>query len=285
MLKFFAFFAFISGTFAAACSNGGIEYQAVCYYFQPNETTFANAEEACVQLGGHLASVHDGFANAFIAQQASFMLHGRTGDIWIGATDLLNPGTFTWTDGSDFIFTEWQTNKTVSGEDCGSLDLSAGQWLTQDCSKQKAYVCAVKEINISTTTTTSRPTTTVPAYHECGYDWIYLPPTKSCYGKMTKLSFNDAIIYCQKLKADLVSIHDYEEMRLVSMLQRMMDKDLWIGLYANSTPTNKDSWKYTDGTDVDYDKWSYNYPKKDNLCGYVKDSSAEYTGNFYNDRW
>jgi hypothetical protein len=286
MLLLFVFLALFLGCFGE-CPNDGVSFQSVCYHFQPNETAFVNAELECVKLNGHLASIHNGFVNAFIAQQASLLLHSSTtADIWIGATDLINPGTFSWTDGSDFIFTEWQTNKTISGEDCGSLDLSEGHWLMQDCYKAKAYVCAVNEIivsNVSTTTTIFSPTTTTfPSYYDCGDDWVYLAPTRSCYGKSTKKSFNDAEMYCQNLNAHLISFHTDEEIELVSTLQKLMDEDLWIGLYTDGNPSDADSWKYTDGTDVGFTMWSYsdgNYPKKDNACAYMKKDS------WYNDRW
>uniref|UniRef100_A0AC34F9P5 C-type lectin domain-containing protein n=1 Tax=Panagrolaimus sp. ES5 TaxID=591445 RepID=A0AC34F9P5_9BILA len=222
MVLIFFFFTLFSTAFAA-CPNGGIEFQSICYYFQPNETAFVNAEEVCVQLGGHLVSIHNGFINAFIAQQASLFLHSSTtADIWIGATDLINPGKFEWTDGSDFIFTEWQSNKTVSGQDCGSLDLSEGRWLMQDCFKEKAYACAVNKIIVNNvTSTTSRPTTTFPSYYNCGDDWVYLPPTKSCYGKKAKKSFNDAEMYCQSFGAHLVSFHENEEIDLFTTIYNL----------------------------------------------------------------
>ena len=33
-----------------------------------SEYPFVNAEKSCVQLGGHLASIHNGFTNAFLSR-------------------------------------------------------------------------------------------------------------------------------------------------------------------------------------------------------------------------
>uniref|UniRef100_A0A914YGX6 C-type lectin domain-containing protein n=1 Tax=Panagrolaimus superbus TaxID=310955 RepID=A0A914YGX6_9BILA len=282
------FLSFFVGTFAA-CPNDGIEWQSVCYYFQGNISAFVNAEEACIHLGGHLASIHNGFTNAFIAQQASLLLHSSTiADIWIGATDLMNPDTWTWTDGSNFTFIDWSQNKSASGEDCGSLNLSEGFWQAQDCFKQKAYVCAINErvnantststTTTTTTTTTTQKTVTVPSFYDCGWDWIYFPPTHSCYGALTKISWNDAESYCEDHNSHLISIHNSLEYRFVGTLRDIIDDDLWLGLVSYNSGND---WKWTDGTSMNNEYWADDYPKTgSNLCGYMwKDL------HWYNDRW
>jgi hypothetical protein len=282
MIFSFVLFSLVAATFAA-CPNEGVEWQSVCYYFQSNSTAFVNAEETCLQLGGHLASIHNGFTNAFIAQEASlFLSQSTTSDIWIGATDLMNPGNFTWTDGTDFVFSVWEKNKTNTGENCGSLDLIEGRWQTQDCFKQKPYVCAINQISNTTSTTTKRPTT-IPSDYFCGYDWIYNAETQSCYGKMGKVSWNNAESYCQNYDAHLISIENDKEHIFVSTLQQILDKDLWLGLYSVNSGND---WKWTDHANYSFSAWAYDYPKlSSNLCGYLKGSTKTDDGRWYNDRW
>lgn len=51
----------------AVCPNGSVGWQNACYFFQSNSTSFTNAEIACLNLNGHLLSIHNGFTDALIA--------------------------------------------------------------------------------------------------------------------------------------------------------------------------------------------------------------------------
>jgi hypothetical protein len=131
-------------TTSRSCPKGAIKWQSNCYLFEPNQTAFIVAEEQCNNLGGHLTSIHDGFTNNFIAQNAGLYFQESTMvDFWIGGSDMASYGNWTWTDGSNFLFTEWNHNKNATGEDCLSQSLMDGRWNAQDCFKRKPYVCGV----------------------------------------------------------------------------------------------------------------------------------------------
>ena len=63
-----AFFLF---SFAeSGCPAGSLQSltdATKCYSFISSPTEFLNAEQTCVDLNGHLASVGDGFINTFLA--------------------------------------------------------------------------------------------------------------------------------------------------------------------------------------------------------------------------
>lgn len=72
LLIFFAlnFFTFVNG---GACPQGsvpGIKANTTCFIFQPNKTYFTIAEENCIGLGGHLASIHHSLDNFLVARRS-----------------------------------------------------------------------------------------------------------------------------------------------------------------------------------------------------------------------
>jgi hypothetical protein len=125
------------------CPVGSISWQKNCYFFQTNSSAFLVAEKMCNNLGGHLASIHDEFANNFIAQYAGLYFQDNT-SFWIGGSDMMTPNNWTWTDGSVFSFTQWQKgNPENSGGNCIALSLVDGTWSTSDCFKHQPFVCIV----------------------------------------------------------------------------------------------------------------------------------------------
>uniref|UniRef100_A0AC35G9S5 C-type lectin domain-containing protein n=1 Tax=Panagrolaimus sp. PS1159 TaxID=55785 RepID=A0AC35G9S5_9BILA len=122
----------------------GVKWQKDCYFFNETLSAFIIAEEMCNNLGGHLSSIHDGFTNNFIAQNAAYYFHGSTTvDLWIGGSDMISLGNWSWTDGSPFIFTEWNHGKNATGEDCLAQSFNDGRWNAVDCFKAKPYACTV----------------------------------------------------------------------------------------------------------------------------------------------
>uniref|UniRef100_A0AC35G8Y7 C-type lectin domain-containing protein n=1 Tax=Panagrolaimus sp. PS1159 TaxID=55785 RepID=A0AC35G8Y7_9BILA len=126
---------------ATVCPSGSISWQKNCYFFQTNSSAFLVAEKSCNDLGGHLASIHDEFSNNFIAQYAGLYFQDNT-NFWIGGTDLTTPQYWSWTDGSDFSFTQWKRGSNVGGN-CITLSLTDGTWSASDCFKHQPFVCIV----------------------------------------------------------------------------------------------------------------------------------------------
>lgn len=51
---------------SSKCKEGFQGYKNSCYRFMSQPQSQKNAEETCKELGGHLASVTDGFEQAFL---------------------------------------------------------------------------------------------------------------------------------------------------------------------------------------------------------------------------
>uniref|UniRef100_A0A914QLM9 C-type lectin domain-containing protein n=1 Tax=Panagrolaimus davidi TaxID=227884 RepID=A0A914QLM9_9BILA len=243
------FFLTFLNNLNASCPNGSVEWQTKCYYFLKNESAFVIAEEKCISLGGYLTSIHDGFTNNFIAQNAGLNFRESTEtEFWIGLSDEITPGNWTWTDGSNLTFTEWNHTKNLTGEDCAAQSISDGRWDAEDCFKLKPFVCAVSSI----------PTN--PPYVNCGNLWFYLESTGYCYGGVYgqySYTWEDAEIACEKVGSHLASVHSDDELNFISSMVGVDWKWFWIGLYSID---RERSWKWTDNTTVDYFHWETNKP-------------------------
>uniref|UniRef100_A0A914Y4L4 C-type lectin domain-containing protein n=1 Tax=Panagrolaimus superbus TaxID=310955 RepID=A0A914Y4L4_9BILA len=199
---------------AAKCPSNTTEWQSSCFSFYANATGFADAELICAQTGGHLASIHDGFANALLAlkkilEEANKHFHESTiTDFWIGATNLLGSKAWNWTDGSGIDFTDWKKGEpqNISGSNCAALSISDGYWTAEDCFKSKPFSC-------STSTTPTYPLTA-----NCSQGWTYFAPTHSCYGVNAGGPLNSWTVsenYCEKNVSHLPSIHSFAEYQFI----------------------------------------------------------------------
>uniref|UniRef100_A0A914P213 C-type lectin domain-containing protein n=1 Tax=Panagrolaimus davidi TaxID=227884 RepID=A0A914P213_9BILA len=134
---------------------------------------------------------------------------------------------------------------------CGALTVKSGLWDSDDCFKTKPYVCEISA------------TPSYPAYMNCSEGWLYFEPTHSCYGNDGYSSRHDtwtvAEQYCEKQNAHLPSIHSYDEMRFLTTTSHFTnDAGLWTGLTSND---NEVTWKWSDGSPVDYLPWASGYPR------------------------
>jgi|UniRef100_A0AC35EY51 hypothetical protein len=129
-------------TTTKSCPSGSINWQKNCFFFQNTPSAFLVAEKTCTDLGGHLTSIHDEFANNFIAQYAGVYFETS---FWIGGTDMYIPNIWTWTDGSQFSFTQWHFGNPYNsgGGKCVSVSLTDGTWSTEDCFKHQPFVCTL----------------------------------------------------------------------------------------------------------------------------------------------
>ena len=145
-------------------------------FFKINsEKTFWDAEEYCVQLGGHLASVHSSMDTVAI-------LAINAGAAWIGFHDsgtneALCDGSgidgtgFAWTDGLRSDYTKWAAGEpndwqdgraqcdggAAVGEDCVHLYGDA-TWNDLDCESRRSFVCGFIGLVPPVATRTTLPT-------------------------------------------------------------------------------------------------------------------------------
>jgi len=126
-----------------SCADGWKMHQGTCYKVFYSKTTWSKAEEACTQIGGHLASVHDLHTNNFIK---SLISSGNF--FWLGGYQPTSDSAWTWSDKSIFNYENWgagePNNHNGNNEDCLALVKSwGGKWNDGPCDylNYDGYVC------------------------------------------------------------------------------------------------------------------------------------------------
>uniref|UniRef100_A0AC34FKQ1 C-type lectin domain-containing protein n=1 Tax=Panagrolaimus sp. ES5 TaxID=591445 RepID=A0AC34FKQ1_9BILA len=269
MLYFIFLFLLIQNV-GADCLPNETEWHSHCYSFYNISKGFADAELKCNQHGGHLASIHDGFTNALLAQEAKQkLLNSTEANFWIGATTLIELKSWNWTDGTNFDFNQWNKGEpqNISSSSCSAVSVAEGYWTTQDCFMSKSFVCETP--NFFTATLLPTTPSSYPLNGNCSMGWFYIPQAHACYGANGGnhyLSWNAAQNYCESIGATLPSIHSFAEVQYLYSLISAFWRNLWTGIF--SVDGGK-IWKNADGTPADflkYGTWCEGHPFK-NVSG------------------
>ena len=116
----------------------GSHYKA----FLDTNSTWWEAKFACDDIGGELVVISSSEENEFVRKTA------LNNVIWLGGTDEFEEGVWTWDNGEEFKFTNWdeQQPSSKSGHNFLVLDGKSGKWsdTTDFSGKVKGYVCKWK---------------------------------------------------------------------------------------------------------------------------------------------
>ncbi|KAE9550971.1 hypothetical protein FO519_005808, partial [Halicephalobus sp. NKZ332] len=115
----------------------------VCWFFFDTPMDFVTSESYCRGFGGHLASVHNGFDNVYLADKAR-SLFGQ-GQFGLGGNRIQDGQNWTWISGEPFDFTDWASGEPQNGNesDCLHVDVSTASWYSADCFSTVPFVCQV----------------------------------------------------------------------------------------------------------------------------------------------
>ena len=114
-----------------------------CYLWSTNEKNWSDAEEFCVNEGGHLASVTSDAIEEYVMEEMN--IKGLNA-IWIGGTDIHQEGVWQWTDNMPWEFTSWygaEPNNKGGNEDCLEM-VQGGGWNDQSCHEEFRFLCSKK---------------------------------------------------------------------------------------------------------------------------------------------
>ena len=112
-----------------------------CFKYCRDRTYATDAEIACQDQGGHLASIHSSEEQNFLMQTFN-----PSDAVWIGAVDTDHNGAWEWTDGSTFDFSNWVSGQPDGKQyyaymDCN--DSPSGQWKDYYYNVHQQYICQI----------------------------------------------------------------------------------------------------------------------------------------------
>ncbi|MBN3312067.1 MRC2 protein, partial [Atractosteus spatula] len=228
-----------------------------CYQFNFQSTlSWSEARVSCQQQGADLLSITEVHEQTYI----NGLLTGYSSSLWIGLNDLDINGGWQWSDSSPLKYLNWEADQPdhVDEENCGVIRTeSSGRWQNKDCAMALPYVCK------------KRPNATMDPFstdswaeekRECDAGWQQFQA--SCYRfNAEKMEWEDAQKACQKMEANLVSIHTLPELEFIIKSVKRDVNELWIGLHDTKMQMN---FEWSDRTPVIFTYWHPSEPNNFN---------------------
>ena len=230
----------------------GAEYSLSYDYLPWND-----AKSACENAGGNLASITDYAVQKFII--SSF---GDNENMWIGATDSGNEGTFTWSNGNVFSYYNWEDctyQPSEDGNDCAMIESGKhGRWVDQNCAENLRYIC-------------QRGTSISQLWNEIhGAEYAFLHSIKCI------TSFADAQQNCQHIGGELASIQSQEIMdELLNTFDAFVTGNVIIGAKDD---INEGTFRWVKGENFIYTNWKNGEPQNsgDKDCVYMESGTGDW---------
>ncbi|XP_071511250.1 macrophage mannose receptor 1-like [Diadema antillarum] len=250
------------------CDDGSYySYNDSCYKLVTTSMTHQAAQDFCASEGGNLASIYNGFHEAFL----EYLLYSNgVTSAWIGMTGN-EDGEYSWSDGFPVHFSKWGEDEPSAGDNEGCVMLTnTPAWDDTNCATTRPFICR------TTSTTPPPPVEEHPGYCPEGLEEFdaycyYFPPDNVFF------EWYSARYECQRLGGDLASIHSKAENEFIREIiqSRFGFRDVWIGL----TRSEDGGFMNTDNTPVDYVNWANGEPSGD-WRGSSEDCVEMYTNNY-----
>ncbi|XP_075128115.1 macrophage mannose receptor 1-like [Leptodactylus fuscus] len=251
------------------CDKGWKRHGYYCYVIGESPGTFTEASSTCNNNGAFLLTVEDRFEQAFLTSLIGFRPEKY---FWTGLSDTRDRNTFTWANGQQVLYTNW--NEDMPGRTQGCVAMAtgnkAGLWDVINCEEKAKYVCKKWAHGV---TTPPVPTTTpeIP----CPSGWT--PSDHSCFKfysmeKFGKKTWFESKDFCRAIGGDLASLTSKNEADAVNRMKGsygVYSRKIWIGL-VRSGPGKGFVW--SDGSPLSYENWAYGQPDNYNgeeSCGMI----------------
>uniref|UniRef100_A0A8C6UVQ6 Mannose receptor, C type 2 n=1 Tax=Neogobius melanostomus TaxID=47308 RepID=A0A8C6UVQ6_9GOBI len=220
-----------------------------CYQFNFQSTlSWSEARTSCQQQGADLLSVTKLHEQTYI----NGLLTGYSAALWIGLNDLDVNGGWQWADSSPLKYLNWEQDQPNHEEEENCVVIrteTSGRWQNRDCSVALPYVCK------------KRPNATLDPFttdswaddekYDCDVGWQSFQA--GCYKlNSDKTDWDVAQKNCQKMEANLVSIHTLPELEFIIRSIKKDVEQLWIGLHDTNMQMD---FQWTDHTPVIFTHW------------------------------
>ena len=108
--------------------------------------TWQEAENACTDYGGHLASISSQSENTYI-QSKVLPSRSTNYDYWIGLSE--DGATWKWSDETPFLgntfFDSTIDHGSAEVQDCVGMSSLTGNWIKQNCEMAWGWVCEIRK--------------------------------------------------------------------------------------------------------------------------------------------
>merc|ERR1719158_352443 len=113
------------------CPSGWSRYENSCFiYITSSDNYCSYAQSHCESLGGNLASLHNQEEFNFVQNLISY-----SDRIWIGGSDVVHEGTWTWSDGSDWDYENWLSDQPDDTPDQNCAVIDGAGWRDLGCTE------------------------------------------------------------------------------------------------------------------------------------------------------
>lgn len=225
-----------------------VEYRDHSYKVVHGNMSWYDAMQLCSEKHSDLVSITDAYHQAFLT-----VLVNRLGaPHWIGLYSQDSGINYQWSDGSDTVYTHWDSTDDeddfING-DCVYIDVNGG-WRRADCeSTLPGALCHEPELIIKSMSTSEVV---------CPSTWVKFQGV--CYNfepVVHRLPLEEAREHCRlKLNtSDILTIETETENRFV--LEKLwslgfVHQSVWLGMFFS---IDSDSLNWVDGTPVQYTNW------------------------------
>ncbi|XP_069025568.1 CD209 antigen-like protein E isoform X2 [Embiotoca jacksoni] len=126
------------------CPTRWRKFGAGCYFVSTAKKNWTESRRACVAEGADLVVVDGGEEQEFIN---GLLDVGQ--NAWMGLTDGLKEGEWTWVDGTPATTTNWQTGQpnNFKNQDCGEFvrtsSAEVGKWNDDGCFARQTWICEI----------------------------------------------------------------------------------------------------------------------------------------------
>ncbi|NXO51028.1 MRC1 protein, partial [Aramus guarauna] len=217
--------------------------------------TWFDARDFCRAIGGDLACIHSEEEQNLIAGLKRDYLHLS---YWMGLSALDSDSGFIWSDGSPVNFEKWahgEPNNYDGNEKCGVFNgYNNMNWNDLFCEHMQDYVCQIKK----GASLKPEPTSTFNyEYIVSEDDWI-IYNHKEYYFSKEPMPMEKARDFCKKNGGDLVVIESETEKKF--LWKYIFYKDWGNNFYIGLSVSLDKTFRWMDGTPVNYVAWAPNEP-------------------------